>query len=86
MHFELERARLLKCNMRGSIRDKGSKEITLMKVLVNRFVRDESGVAAMEYGLIAALISVVIITAASSVGTSIAAVFTGIYAQLAAAA
>jgi pilus assembly protein CpaC len=41
-----------------------------MKILLSRFVRDESGVTAIEYGLIAALISVVIITAAAAVGTS----------------
>jgi pilus assembly protein Flp/PilA len=56
-----------------------------MKVLVNGFVRDESGVTAIEYGLIAGLISVVIIAAASTVGTSIAGVFTGISALVAAA-
>jgi pilus assembly protein Flp/PilA len=56
-----------------------------MKILLSRFVRDESGVTAIEYGLIAALISVVIITAAAAVGTSIAGVFGGISTQLAAA-
>ncbi|MGA8693314.1 MAG: Flp family type IVb pilin [Xanthobacteraceae bacterium] len=57
-----------------------------MKVLISRFVRDESGVTAIEYGLIAALISVVIIGSATLVGTSLAAVFTNISTQLAAAA
>ena len=33
-----------------------------MKNLVSRFAKDESGATAIEYGLIAALISVVIIT------------------------
>jgi pilus assembly protein Flp/PilA len=56
-----------------------------MKILFSRFLRDESGVTAIEYGLIAELISVVIITAAAAVGTSLAGVFTGISAQLAAA-
>jgi pilus assembly protein Flp/PilA len=56
-----------------------------MNILLVQFVRDESGVTAIEYGLIAALISVVIITAAAAVGTSIAGVFAGISAQLAAA-
>ena len=36
-----------------------------------RFMRDEEGVTAIEYGLIAALIAVVIITAVSSVGTTL---------------
>ena len=56
-----------------------------MKILLSRFLRDESGVTAIEYGLIAALISVVIITAAAAVGTAIAGVFGGISTQLAAA-
>ncbi len=53
-----------------------------MNILLVHFARDESGVTAIEYGLIAALISVVIITAAAAVGTSIAGVFAGISAQL----
>ena len=36
-----------------------------------RFMRDEEGVTAIEYGLIAALIAVVIITAATDVGTNL---------------
>jgi pilus assembly protein Flp/PilA len=57
-----------------------------MCILITRFVQNESGVTAIEYGLIAALISVVIIGAAGIVGTNLAAVFTNIGAQLAAAA
>jgi pilus assembly protein Flp/PilA len=57
-----------------------------MQVSLSRFVSDECGVTAIEYGLIAALISVVIIGAAGLVGTSLAAVFTNISTQLAAAA
>jgi pilus assembly protein Flp/PilA len=53
-----------------------------MKNLVTRFVRDESGATAIEYGLIAALISVVIITVLTSIGsnlkTKFSAVATGI--------
>jgi pilus assembly protein Flp/PilA len=56
-----------------------------MKNLLTRFLNDERGVTAIEYGLIAALISVVIITAAAAVGTSLAGVFGGISARLAAA-
>ena len=37
--------------------------------LISRFVRDELGATAIEYGLIAALIAVVIITAMTAVGT-----------------
>jgi pilus assembly protein Flp/PilA len=57
-----------------------------MKKLVTRFLNDECGVTAIEYGLIAALISVVIIGAAGLVGTQLAAVFTRISTDLAAAA
>jgi len=57
-----------------------------MQVLLSRFVKDESGVTAIEYGLICALISVVIIGAAGLVGTNLAAVFTNISANLAVAA
>jgi pilus assembly protein Flp/PilA len=56
-----------------------------MRNLLTRFLNDECGVTAIEYGLIAALISVVIITAAAAVGTSLAGVFAGISARLAAA-
>jgi pilus assembly protein Flp/PilA len=56
-----------------------------MQTLFSRFLRDETGVTAIEYGLIAALISVVIIGAAAAVGTQLSAVFTGIAGQLAAA-
>jgi pilus assembly protein Flp/PilA len=39
--------------------------------LFSRFVRDESGATAIEYGLIAALIAVVIITGLTSVGSNL---------------
>jgi len=47
-----------------------------------RFVRDEEGVTAIEYGLIAALIAVAIITAVTAVGTRLDAVFDYISTQL----
>ena len=46
-----------------------------MQNLVTRFLRDESGATAIEYGLIAALIAVVIITAVTSVGTNLSGTF-----------
>jgi pilus assembly protein Flp/PilA len=45
---------------------------------IQKFVRDEEGVTAIEYGLIAALIAVVIIAAVTIVGTQLRAVFTTI--------
>jgi pilus assembly protein Flp/PilA len=49
-----------------------------MRQLFNRFIADQSGVTAIEYGLIAALIAVAIITAVTSVGTNLTATFTSI--------
>ena len=46
-----------------------------MKNLLKRFKNDESGATAIEYGLIAALIGVVIIGGARMVGTSLDATF-----------
>ena len=45
-----------------------------MKTLV-RFAKCESGATAIEYGLIAALISVAIITVVTTVGTNLKTVF-----------
>jgi pilus assembly protein Flp/PilA len=49
----------------------------VMKYLV-AFLRDESGATAIEYGLIAAGISVAIITVVKSVGTNLSGVFTSV--------
>ena len=46
-----------------------------MKNLITRFVKDESGATAIEYGLIAAGISVVIIGAVQAIGGSVKAAF-----------
>lgn len=42
-----------------------------MKNLLNRFVKDESGVTAIEYGLIAALVGVAIIVGAQTLGSTL---------------
>ncbi|MGX9425791.1 MULTISPECIES: Flp family type IVb pilin [Bradyrhizobium] len=42
-----------------------------MKNLVSRFIKDESGATAIEYGLIAALIAVVIIGTLRVIGTDL---------------
>jgi pilus assembly protein Flp/PilA len=42
-----------------------------MSKFVSRFMNDESGATAIEYGLIVALIAVVIITAVSTLGTTL---------------
>ncbi|WP_114815238.1 Flp family type IVb pilin [Paraburkholderia kururiensis] len=53
--------------------------------LVKQIVRDEDGVTAIEYGLIAALIAVVIMGAVSTVGTDLKSVFNSIGTDLTAA-
>ncbi|SEP69963.1 pilus assembly protein Flp/PilA [Devosia sp. YR412] len=47
-----------------------------------RFAQDESGATAIEYGLIAALISVGIILAATTLGTNLSNLFNGIANKL----
>jgi pilus assembly protein Flp/PilA len=46
-----------------------------MKDRIAAFVRDETGTAAIEYGLVAALIAVPLISAAKSAGLAINATF-----------
>ncbi|WP_066739283.1 Flp family type IVb pilin [Cupriavidus sp. D384] len=46
------------------------------------FLRDDDGVTAIEYGLIAALIAVVIIATVQTVGTNLSSVFSFIGAEL----
>jgi pilus assembly protein Flp/PilA len=53
-----------------------------MKTLFLRFAKDESGVTAIEYGLIASLIAVVIITAVTLIGTNLTAKFDFIAGKL----
>ncbi len=47
-----------------------------------RFLKDESGATAIEYGLIAALIAVVIIGGATAVGTSLSSLFISVASEL----
>lgn len=49
-----------------------------MSKFVTRFIKDESGATAIEYGLIAALIAVVIITAVTTLGTNLSGTFNNI--------
>ncbi|UIJ79990.1 Flp family type IVb pilin [Rhizobium beringeri] len=46
-----------------------------MTKLFSRFLKDESGATAIEYGLIAALISVALITGATALGNNIGNTF-----------
>lgn len=50
--------------------------------LIEQFLRDEEGVTAIEYGLIAALIAIVIIAAVRAVGVNLDLVFDAVAAAL----
>ena len=52
--------------------------------LINRFVKDEEGATAIEYGLIAALIAVAVITSLKAVGTQLSTNFDGIQSEISA--
>ena len=53
-----------------------------MRVLLKKFIVNEDGATAIEYGLIAALISVVLIGVLGLVGTNLKADFTSISTAL----
>ncbi|QTP63857.1 Flp family type IVb pilin [Candidatus Liberibacter africanus] len=50
--------------------------------VVQKFLKDEKGVGAIEYGLLASLIAVVIITSVTTLGTNLTGVFKNIAAKL----
>ena len=53
-----------------------------MNTLLSRFVKDESGATAIEYGLIAAGISVAIIAVVQGLGTSLKTTFSSVSTAL----
>ncbi len=53
-----------------------------MNKLILRFLKDSSGATAIEYGLIAAGISIAIIAVVNGLGTQLNAKFTSISTQL----
>lgn len=53
-----------------------------MNKLMSRFLVEESGVTAIEYGLIAALLAVVIIVAVQAVGTNLSTTFSTVASSL----
>ncbi len=53
-----------------------------MNSLFNRFIKDESGATAIEYGLLAGLIAVAIITGAGLLGTNMNAKFNAIGSKI----
>ena len=56
-----------------------------MKTFLKNFARDESGVTAMEYGMIAALIAVVILGVLQGLGTQLNLTFSKISSAVTAA-
>lgn len=57
-----------------------------MSNLFKRFVNDESGATAIEYGLIAALVSVALIAGAGALGTQVGTTFNTLNTKLKTAA
>jgi pilus assembly protein Flp/PilA len=53
-----------------------------MYATIKNFYRDESGATAIEYGLIAALVSVAAIGALEAMGTSLITIFTEVSSEL----
>ena len=53
-----------------------------MRNFIQRFARDESGATAIEYALIAALIAVAIVGAATALGGDIATLFESVSAEV----
>jgi pilus assembly protein Flp/PilA len=60
----------------------GTRKGLTMKMLFASFMHDESGATAIEYGLIAAGISVAIITVVGTLGTSLNTTFTSVQTAL----
>jgi pilus assembly protein Flp/PilA len=74
MHRLFESRDAKQCARRGT---ENRQEPYPMMTSFIRFAGDESGVTAIEYGLIAGLISIGIVTAVSTIGTTISANFFG---------
>lgn len=53
-----------------------------MRLLLKRFVAGDAGATAIEYAMIASLISVLIVTAVTTIGTSLSSIFTTVSASL----
>ncbi|MDO8608761.1 MAG: Flp family type IVb pilin [Phaeospirillum sp.] len=56
--------------------------LTYARCMIRQFVRNEKGATAIEYGLIAALIAVVAITAMTTVGTNLTSKFSTVATKL----
>ena len=76
--FNLLRRKAGQSNLVG----RGKTAGLLMRKLVLRFVNNDAGATAIEYALIAAGISIVIVAAVNSIGTSLNTTFSSISSQL----
>ena len=56
--------------------------LTYARCMIRQYVRNEKGATAIEYGLIAALISVIAITAMTTIGTNLTAKFNAVATAL----
>ena len=83
--FNMVRITMVSLEVRHPKVVSSNQRTNAMKTLFCRFLRDETGVTAIEYGLIAALISVVCIAAMTAAGQSLLAVYNAIGAALAGA-
>jgi pilus assembly protein Flp/PilA len=59
-----------------------SPEGAAMRAFLKRFAQDEGGATAIEYGLIIALVGIVIVTAVTTIGTKLVPTFTKAGAKL----
>ena len=67
--------------LRAELLEEGYRSMS-MKSIIARFRKDEDGATAIEYGLIAALIAVVIITAVTLLGENLEATFNEVANEL----
>jgi pilus assembly protein Flp/PilA len=65
-----------------SLRNDLTEESPKMKTIFQRFVKDESGATAIEYGLIASLVAVAIIAGATALGTSLNTTFNNLSTKM----
>jgi pilus assembly protein Flp/PilA len=65
-----------------SIRNVNPRKDHLMSGIFSRFVRDDSGATAIEYGLIAGLIAVVVVTSITTLGTKLTNTFNNVSNKL----
>jgi pilus assembly protein Flp/PilA len=56
--------------------------MSVLKTFISNFVRDDSGATAIEYGLLAGLLSLAIVGGATTAGTKLVTIFTNVGTDL----